>query len=107
LAATEAGRTGRVRYLVTRPGDYVLLLDNRSQERSQSRGGAAVQLNVRLAFDPKYVSFEPGQLPPGQRQVVVAVSLLGFAAIGGWSGWKLWNATRRRRRTTGLPPPLF
>jgi hypothetical protein len=102
LSTTSANRDGKLRYLVTRPGDYVVLLDNR-QER---RGGSTVQLKIGLAYDREHVSFEPGRLPDGRRRVVVAVSLLGFVLVGGWSGWRLWGATVRRRRTREPLPPF-
>jgi hypothetical protein len=102
LAATEPNRGGKVRFLVTRPGDYMVLLDN----RQEGRGAALVQLRVGLAFDREHVSFEPGRLPDGRRRLVVAVSLLGFAVVGGWSGWRLWMATVRRRRSPEPLPPF-
>ena len=102
VAATQPSREGKLRHLITRPGDYVVLLDNRTEQR----GGAAVQLKVGLAYHPQHVSFTPGRLPEPRRRIVIAVSLLGFAVVGGWSGWKLWGATVRRRRIRGQLPPF-
>jgi hypothetical protein len=93
LYATERGREGKLRYLVTRPGEYMVLLDNRQERRS----GAAVQLKIGLTYDAGRLSFEPGRLPEQRRRLVVMVSLFGFAVIGGWSGWRLWAAVVRRR----------
>jgi hypothetical protein len=91
LAATRYLREATLRHLITRPGEYMVLLDN----RIEGRGGAMVQLKVTLAYSPQHASFEPGTLSPGRRRTVVVVSLVGFAVIGCWSGWKLWNARRR------------
>jgi hypothetical protein len=93
LAGTEAGGKGALKYLATRPGDYMVVVDN----RSAARGQAVVHLKVGLVYDPEYVSFAPRTLTPSRRRVVVAISLLGFGAAAGWSGWKLWRARSGRR----------
>jgi hypothetical protein len=88
LASTPYGRKGMLRHLVTRPGDYMVLLDNTSDSRSP----AVVGLKVGLVYEPEHVSFDPRVLAPARRRAVVAVSLLGFALIAAWSGWRLWKS---------------
>jgi hypothetical protein len=96
LAGTEEGGKGSLRYLATRPGDYMVVVDN----RSTARGQAVVQLKVGLAYDPEYVSFAPRTLPSSRRRVVVLISLLGFGVAAGWSGWKLRKAMAAERGTS-------
>jgi len=99
LAATDAGREGKLSYIVSRPDDYMVLLENTSPR------SAMAQFHVGVEFN-EYTSFEPRTVPPERRAAIIGVSLLVFAVIGGWSGALLLRASRRQR-TQPLPPPFF
>ena len=91
LASSAYDTRGELRYRISRPGDYMLLVDN----REGVRGAAMVRLKIDLTFDNE-VSFAPKTLPPARRQQIVAVSLGLFALVAAWSGWRIWGALRRR-----------
>jgi hypothetical protein len=99
MSLTAADRKGELRHIISRPGDYIVLIEN------DSKGSPSyVQLHLGLEFN-RYTSFEPLTVSPRRRSVIIAVSLLLFALIGAWSGWRLLRATRGRR--TPPPPQLF
>jgi len=95
MAITEADRKGELRHVISRPGDYMVLIENDSQGSP-----SYVQLLVGLEFN-RYTSFEPLTVPPQRRGAIIAISLLLFTLIGAWSGRRLLRATRGRR----IPPP--
>ena len=84
LAATPYGGTGELRFLVMRPGDYFMLVDNRLDERTS----LTVHAVVTGAEDPSL----PGTLPVSRRRWIAAISLALFAAVAGWSGRRLQRA---------------
>jgi hypothetical protein len=81
LAATPYANHGEFRILVMRPGDYVVLIDN----RHRSQAATKVQALVTTSEDPSL----PGTLPAGRRHAITALSLATFAVIAGCSGWML------------------
>jgi hypothetical protein len=85
VAATAYGAEGEFRSLVMRPGDYFVLIDNRRDDNPSQ----AVHARVTTAEDPSL----PYKLPPVRRRAVVAISLVLFAAVAGWSGWRLRGVT--------------
>jgi hypothetical protein len=93
LAQSAFLSEGSFRHMVTRPGEYQVLLDN----RLEGRGPAEVRLSVSLLFH-EYTSFEPRTLPERTKRQVVVLSLLLFTAAGGCSGWLVWRGFGRRPR---------
>jgi hypothetical protein len=91
LAQSPFQAEGNFRHLVANPGEYQVLLDN----RLEGRGPAEVRLAISLLFH-EFTSFEPRTLPDEVRRQVVAVSLLLFAVVAGWSGWRVWHGFRMR-----------
>ncbi len=92
LAQTEAGRDGSLELRISRPGDYRLLIDNRTT------GGEAVRLNLKAWLDFREgESFAARELPSETRRMVLGLSLVWLLVAGGWPGWKIWRAWRRRR----------
>ncbi len=91
LASTQAAGSGAFAFRVTRPGEYLVLVDNRTQGTS----AVLLDLNVWLERHPD-ATFEPRLLSRETRLKVVAMSLGGFLLVGGWSGWRVWLAWRRR-----------
>ena len=91
IEATQAGARGELRHLITRPGNYAVLIDNRPES-----GLALVDLKLSLDYTDEYTSFRPRELDPRTRAKVVALSLGGFLLVAGWAGWRLMGAVRRR-----------
>ena len=91
LAQSPYGRSGQLRYRIIRPGDYMLVIDN----RRATRGLALVRLKVDLVFDNE-VSFTPRVLTPAARQRVILTSIGLFTLVAAWSGWRLRRAIRHR-----------
>lgn len=89
LAWTEPSRSGSLRYQVREPGSYVMVLDNRAEDRA-----AAVRLNVWLDFAEPTT---PGvtQLSTGRRVAVVLISCAVFLGVVTFSTRRLWSAIKR------------
>ena len=91
LAQTPFQPEGTFRHMVANPGEYQVLIDN----RLEGRGPAEVHLAVSLLFH-EFTSFEPRTLPKAFRRQVVVISLLMFAVVAGWSGWRVWRGFKTR-----------
>jgi len=89
LAMTEPASSGRLRYHVLEPGDYVMVLDNRSATRP-----AVVRVNVWLDFAGPA---GPGvvRLSSARRLTVVAISCAFFFGVALFSARRLGRAMRR------------
>ena len=89
LAMTEPARSGNLRYQVLDPGDYAIVLDNRS-----GSGPAAVRVNVWLDFAGLAA---PGvvQLSSGRRLGVVLISCALFFGVAIFSARRLRRAMGR------------
>ena len=92
LASTGYAYSGGFSWLVTEPGAYSIVLDN----RMDGRDNAVVRLRVRL------VSGEGINVPvqrsvPRRAEVVVWTSVLLFAVLAVLSGWRIQLALERRR----------
>jgi hypothetical protein len=89
LALTEPAPSGSLRYQVREPGDYVMVLDNRSESRP-----ATVRVNVWLDFAEPAA---PGvvQLSPGRRLGVVLISCAAFFGVAIFSARRLRRAIKR------------
>ena len=82
LAISPAGATGRVFHDVARPGDYVLVVENRAA------APAEVHLRVMLDFSGRH-SLTVTQISPERRAVVIALSMMVFVAIVSYSARRL------------------
>lgn len=89
LALTETVHSGSLRYQVREPGSYVMVLDNRSEDRP-----ATVRLSVWLDFAQPA---EPGVavLSPGRRLAVVLLSCALFFGVAAFSARRLRRAINR------------
>jgi|SRR5271157_1095347 len=89
LAVTEPAPSGSLRYRVREPGDYVMVLDNRSESLP-----ATVRLSVWLDFGQPA---DPGvaQLSSGRRLVVVLISCAAFFGVVIFSASRLHRAIKR------------
>ncbi|HUI82302.1 MAG TPA: hypothetical protein VLY24_30475 [Bryobacteraceae bacterium] len=88
IAATNQGASGRIRYRVRMPGDYVVMIENRS-----AHAAAEARLRIALDFD-----MQPGpdvtRLSPMRQFVVIAVSFAVFFAIVSYSARRLLRGIR-------------
>jgi hypothetical protein len=84
LAGTEYAAFGEFRFLVMRPGDYFVLIDNRMDTRSSLE----VHAVVTASEDPSL----PRTLPAARRYTIAAISLILFGAVAGWSGLRIRRA---------------
>ncbi len=91
-AATPYLAEGVLQHRITRPGDYLVIVENRGPEPAP----ATVRLRVEL-FHPDATGVEARELPPARRRAVIALSVLFFVVAAGWSGIRLWSATRPPR----------
>ncbi len=103
LATTGAGRQGSLDFRIPRPGDYMLLIDNRTT------GGEAVKLDLKAWLDfQEGDQFGPRELPSQTRSIVLGLSAVWMMVAGGWPGWRIWRAWRRRRDALrGFYPDRF
>jgi hypothetical protein len=88
FSATPGGPAGRLIYDLPRPGDYVLVVENRGPAE------AIVHLRVLLDFSGRH-SLTVTQITPKRRTVVVALSLAFFLAVVTYSARRLLRAIRR------------
>jgi hypothetical protein len=98
LASTPYRRSGAFR-LYAPAGEYSVIVSN----ALEGRGPARVRMTVALAFPGAQAA--PQVLSPGRRVVVVALSLLFFAAVALFAGRRILRAWPRR--PSGAPPPAF
>jgi len=98
LAGTSFDRNGGFRHRVRDRGEYEIVVDN----GMEGRGVAEVRLMVSLVFGE--TAPEARELPPRKRYAIVALSLIGFAAMAMWSGRRLLRAIREQK-SPGQPPP--
>jgi hypothetical protein len=89
-AETSYLADGVLQYRITRPGDYMVIVENRGT------GAEAVTVRLRVEmFFRDTAGVAARQLDPARRRLVVGLSLAFFAVVAGWSGRRLWSATRR------------
>ncbi len=90
IAATSRATSGRIRYRVRVPGDYVVVIDN--------RGGDArpVDARVRVALDFQMLSGpEVTRLSPGRQFAVISISFAVFFGIVSYSARRLLRGIRK------------
>jgi hypothetical protein len=84
VAATGVKPHGRLEVRTVTPGDYVVVVENRS--------GQAEAANVRLRVSVDFV--EATQLSPQRQLTVIAISFAVFAGIAAYSARRLWQGLR-------------
>jgi len=85
VMATPAGPAGRIAVHSGKPGDYVVVIENRSGQAETSK----VRLRVSVDF------VESTQLSPERQLVVITISFAVFFGIVTYSARRLWNAVKR------------
>jgi hypothetical protein len=85
VMATPVGATGRLAVHPSKPGDYVVVIENRSGQAETSK----VRLRVSVDF------VESTQLSPERQLVVITISFAVFFGIVTYSARRLWHAVRR------------
>ncbi|HEY1241993.1 MAG TPA: hypothetical protein VGF16_15625 [Bryobacteraceae bacterium] len=89
LATTDPAGSDQLRYQVRVPGDYVLLIDNRTS------GDQGSEAHIRVSLD---FGSTPGpavtQLPFQRQILVIAISFAVFFAIAGFSARRLLRGIR-------------
>jgi hypothetical protein len=78
LYETGFEKSARFRYRVPEAGEYVLLLDNRLEDRWPTQ--ASLRIEVTSARDAQIT-----EVPPERRRLIVALSLLFFGAVVAFS----------------------
>ncbi len=86
LAVTPPGASGRLRFHVRQPGNYVVVLDNHGAP------AASVRLRVTLDFVPAGPNVT--ELSPRRQLAVIAISFAVFFGIVSWSARKLLKGVR-------------
>lgn len=98
IFATAPTRQGRLIVRLSRPGEYVLLVNNRAEPKRE----AYVRLRGRLVEIPQ--ALEVRYASPQRRIAVVASTLGVFFTVAWFVGRRLWKATvGRRTRAPHLP----
>jgi hypothetical protein len=90
LAVTETGKSGGLDFRVRQPGDYVVVVDNRSS-KSQP---AAVHLRIALDFARPTVPLVTS-LSPQRQLAVIILSFAFFSGVVTYSARKLLRAAKR------------
>jgi len=90
LAVTEIGKSGALDFRVRQPGDYVLIVDNRSSKTQP----AAVHLHIGLDFARPTVPLVT-RLSPGRQLAVIILSFAFFSGVVTYSARKLLRAAKR------------
>jgi len=98
LATTGPSDSGRLRYAVRVPGEYVLVIDNRSDPDP-----ILAHLRVSLDFGAEAVP-DVTQLSPLRQALVIAISFSVFFSIAGYSARRLLRGIKRPTPPE-LPPP--
>lgn len=90
LAVTEAGKSGGLNFRVGEPGDYVLIVDNRSGKTQH----AAVHLRIALDFARSSVPIVT-RLGRQRQMTVVVLAFAFFFGVVTYSARKLLRAAKR------------
>jgi hypothetical protein len=85
VLSTAVGPDGRLEVRIGKPGDYVVVVENRSGRAETSK----VRLRVAIDFA------EATQLSPQRQLTVVAISFAVFFGIVTYSAHRLWQAVKR------------
>lgn len=98
LASTDYEDSGGFSWLVAEPGAYSIVLDN----RLDGRDNAVVRLQVRLVSGDG-INIPVQRAAPVRARVVVWISVLLFAFLTLFSGWRIHLALERRRLRRATP----
>ena len=90
LAVTGIGKSGALDFRVRQPGDYVLIVDNRSSKAQT----AAVHLHIDLDFARPTVPLVT-RLDPQRQLAVIILSFAFFSGVVTYSARKLLRAAKR------------
>ena len=90
LAATASGATGRLRYIVRTPGNYVVLLDNRNSDAQATTAHLRVELDFGEPPGPTVT-----QLSPLRQLMVILISFAVFFLIVTYSARRLLRGMKR------------
>lgn len=85
LATTDPAGSSHLRYPIRVPGDYFLLIDNRTS------GGQSSEAHIRVAVDFGPPAF---QLPFQRQIAVIVISFAVFFVIAGYSARRLLRGIR-------------
>jgi hypothetical protein len=89
MAATTPGASGRIRYRVRTPGDYVVVIDNRGGDARPAEARLRVALDFELQSGP-----EVTLLSPGRQFAVILISFAVFFGIVSYSARRLLRGIR-------------
>ena len=90
MAATAPGQEGALQYHVRKPGQYVIVVDNRGGDRKPAEVRLRVALDFAAAPGP-----EVTLLAPRRQLAVILISFAVFFGIAGYAGVRLLRAVRR------------
>jgi hypothetical protein len=90
LAMTPTGMSGRLRYVVRVPGDYVVLLENRASDA----GSASAELRLALDFGQRAGPLVT-RLSPARQLTIILISFAVFFAIVTYSARRLLRGMKR------------
>jgi hypothetical protein len=90
LAVTAIGKSGSLAFRVRQPGDYVLVVDNRSSREQP----AAVHLHIALDF-ARASGPVITRLGPGRQLIVIVFAFAFFFGVVTYSARKLLRSAKR------------
>jgi len=90
MAATAPASSGRLRYRVRVPGDYVLVIENRGADARPAEARLRVALDFQMQSGP-----EVTRLSPGRQFAVIVISFAVFFGIVSYSARRLLRGIRR------------
>jgi len=90
IASTASAASGRIRYRVRVPGDYVVVIENRGGDKRPVEARLRVALDFQMQSGP-----EVTRLSPGRQFAVILISFAVFFGIVSYSARRLLRGIRR------------
>jgi hypothetical protein len=90
MAVTAPAASGRIRYRVRVPGDYVVVIENRGGDRRPVEARVRVALDFQMESGP-----EVTRLSPGRQFAVILISFAVFFGIVSYSARRLLRGIRK------------
>lgn len=90
MAGTIPGSSGRIRYRVRVPGDYVVVIENRGGDARPAEARVRVALDFQMQSGP-----EVTRLSPGRQFAVILISFAVFFGIVSYSARRLLRGIKR------------
>ena len=90
MAMTAPASSGRLRYRVRVPGDYVVVIENRGGDARPVEARLRVALDFQMQSGP-----EVTRLSPGRQFAVILISFVVFFGIVSYSARRLLRGIRR------------